>query len=57
MRFGLEAVLIGLYGDKALEAIMWLLDNEILLAVVMIVGGVAAWFAYDGGTTSDNNPL
>ncbi|MEC8577685.1 MAG: VTT domain-containing protein [Candidatus Thermoplasmatota archaeon] len=46
LRFGLEAVLIGLYGDKALEAMMWFLDNEILLAVLLILGGVAAWFAY-----------
>ena len=36
MRFGLEAVLIGLYGAKALDVIMWFLDNEILLAVVCI---------------------
>ena len=46
LRFGLEAVLIGLYGDKALEAMMWFLDNEILLAVLLILGGVASWFAY-----------
>ena len=36
LRFGLEAVLIGLYGAKALDVIMWFLDNEILLAVVCI---------------------
>ena len=46
LRFGLEAVLIGLYGDKALEAMMWFLDNEILLAVLLILGGIAALFAY-----------
>ena len=46
LRFGLEAVLIGLYGERALEAIMWVLDNEILLAVVMIVSLGGAWLAW-----------
>ena len=46
LRFGLEAVLIGLYGERALDAIMWVLDNEILLAVVMIVGLSGAWLAW-----------
>ena len=46
LRFGLEAVLIGLYGERALEAIMWVLDNESLLAVVMIVGLGGAWLAW-----------
>jgi len=36
LRFGLEAVLIGLYGDRALDALMWFLDNEILLGVGLI---------------------
>ena len=40
LRFGLEAVLIGLYGDRALDALMWFLDNEILLGV-----GLLAFFA------------
>ena len=46
LRFGLEAVLIGLYGERALDAIMWVLDNEILLAAVMIVGLSGAWLAW-----------
>lgn len=46
LRFGLEAVLIGLYGERALEAIMWILENEILLAVVMIVSLGVAWLAW-----------
>ena len=46
LRFGLEAVLIGLYGDRALDAMMWFLDNEILLGVLLILAGAAAWFAY-----------
>ena len=36
LRFGLEAVLIGLYGDRALDALMWFLDNEILMGVGLI---------------------
>lgn len=40
LRFGLEAVLIGIYGDRALDALMWFLDNEILLGV-----GLLAFFA------------
>ena len=38
--FGFEAVLIGIYGDRALDALMWFLDNEILLGV-----GLLAFFA------------
>jgi len=37
LRFGMEALLIGLYGDRALDVIMWFLDNEILLAVLCVV--------------------
>ena len=40
LRFGFEAVLIGIYGDRALDALMWFLDNEILLGV-----GLLAFFA------------
>ena len=46
LRFGLEAVLIGLYGDQAIDAMMWFLDNEVLLAVLLIVAGASAWFAW-----------
>ena len=51
LRFGLEAVLIGLYGDDAYDAMMWFLDNEILLAVALIVAGgllVVAWRWWSG---------
>ena len=51
LRFGLEAVLIGLYGDDAYAAMMWFLDNEILLAVALIVTGgllVVAWRWWSG---------
>ena len=46
LRFGVEAVLIGLYGDQAIDAMMWFLDNEVLLAVLLIVAGASAWFAW-----------
>ncbi len=46
LRFGLEAVLIGLYGDAAFDAMMWFLDNEILLGVALIVAGVASWLLW-----------
>ena len=46
LRFGLEAVLIGLYGDQAIDAMMWFLDNEVLLAVLLIVAGASAWLAW-----------
>ncbi len=46
LRFGLEALVIGIYGQQAIDAIMWLLDNEILLGIALIglfVGGFFAW--------------
>ncbi|MDP6200345.1 MAG: VTT domain-containing protein [Candidatus Poseidonia sp.] len=51
LRFGLEAILIGLYGDDAYDAMMWFLDNEILLAVGLIVAGgllLVAWRWWNG---------
>lgn len=36
LRFGLEALLIGIYGKRALDAMNTFLDNEILIAVLMI---------------------
>lgn len=39
LRFGLEAVLIGLYGQQALDAMAWFLDNEILLGVGLVASG------------------
>jgi undecaprenyl-diphosphatase len=46
LRFGLEAVLIGLYGDAAFDAMMWFLDNEILLGVALILAGLASWLLW-----------
>jgi len=46
LRFGVEALLIGLYGQQALDALFWFLDHEILLAIALIVMSIAAWFAW-----------
>ena len=46
LRFGMEAVLIGLYGDAALEAMMWFLDNEILLGLALIALGLVCWLLW-----------
>tara|TARA_B100000212_G_scaffold248740_1_gene190113 strand:+ start:595 stop:1194 length:600 start_codon:yes stop_codon:yes gene_type:complete len=46
LRFGIEAVLIYLYGDAAMDAVVWLLDHEMLMAVLLlaILAAVAWWF-------------
>ncbi len=44
LRFGLEAILVGIYGDKALDAIWWLLDREMLIGVLLIGGIGATWY-------------
>lgn len=41
LRFGLEAVFIGIYGEQAFDAMMWFLDNEILFAVLIIIASGA----------------
>lgn len=46
LRFGLEAILVGIYGQKALDAMFTFLDNEILIGVIMIIGGFALWFSW-----------
>lgn len=46
LRFGLEAILVGIYGQKALDAIFKFLDNEILIGIIMIVSGIALWFSW-----------
>ena len=43
LRFGLEAILIGMYGNKALDALWWLLDRELLIGVLLIAAAVVAW--------------
>lgn len=46
LRFGLEAILIYLYGDTAMDAATWLLDHELIMAVVLILllGIIGWWF-------------
>lgn len=46
LRFGMEAILIYLYGDTAMDAANWLLDHELIMAVVLIalLGAVGWWF-------------
>jgi len=46
LRFGLEAVLIGVYGNSAIEAMNWFLKNEIALAVVMILATIPIWYGW-----------
>lgn len=46
LRFGLEAILVGIYGQKALDAIFTFLDNEILIGIMMIVGCAVIWFSW-----------
>ncbi|MBT61006.1 MAG: hypothetical protein CMA63_05590 [Euryarchaeota archaeon] len=45
LRFGLEALLIGIYGNSAIDALNWFLNNEILLALLMIAACIPAWYA------------
>ena len=46
MRFGLEALLIGIYGKAALDTINTFLDNEILIAVAMIFSGLVIYLVW-----------
>lgn len=46
LRFGLEAMLIGIYGKAALDTLDWFLANEILLGIVMILGAIALFYTY-----------
>jgi membrane protein DedA with SNARE-associated domain len=46
LRFGLEAVLIGVYGNAAIDALNWFLDNEIILALVMILSTIPLWYGW-----------
>ena len=55
LRFGLEALLIGIYGKEALDAINTFLDNEILIAIGMIVTITVAYFVWQWWLNLDNN--
>ena len=46
LRFGLEALLIGIYGKKALDTINLFLDNEILIGIIMIISCIFIWLAW-----------
>ena len=46
LRFGLEAILVGIYGQKALDAMFTFLDNEILIGIIMIIGGLLLWYSW-----------
>ena len=46
LRFGLEAILVGVYGQKALDAMFTFLDNEILIGVVLVVSCAVLWFSW-----------
>ena len=46
LRFGLEALLIGLYGQQALDAMAWFLDNEILLGVGLLASGAIVFMMW-----------
>jgi len=45
LRFGLEALLIGIYGQKAIDGLWWLLDREMLIGALLITSLVVAWFS------------
>tara|TARA_B100000287_G_scaffold431478_2_gene488800 strand:+ start:203 stop:817 length:615 start_codon:yes stop_codon:yes gene_type:complete len=58
LRFGLEALLVGIYGKKAVDAIWWLLDREVLIGAIIIIAGVIGWYAlrwWNGLTVDDPN--
>ena len=58
MRFGLEALLIGIYGKAALDTINTFLDNEILIAVAMICSGLVIYLVWQWWSKlSVNNQL
>jgi len=46
LRFGLEVLLVGLYGDEALRAISAILERELLLAAAMVLSFALAWWAW-----------
>jgi len=44
IRFGLEAILIGIYGQVALDNLSTLLDNEFLLGLILIIIGIMGYY-------------
>lgn len=57
LRFGLEAIMIYLYGEAAIDAVSWLLDHEIVMAVVLLaILGLAVWWFSAKKPTSQVHP-
>ena len=46
LRFGLEAILIGIYGQKALDSLNKLLDQEFLLGLILIIAVIIVYYAW-----------
>ena len=46
LRFGLEAILVGMYGNKALDALWWLLDREMLIGALLIISAGLMWLVF-----------
>ena len=44
LRFGMEAILIGIYGQVALETINNILDQEFLIGITIIITGIIIYF-------------
>ena len=57
LRFGLEAILIGMYGNKALDALWWLLDKELLIGALLVATAVMTWLGirWWNGLAADPN--
>ena len=57
LRFGLEALLIGIYDSKAVEAMEWLLDREVFIGIALALVIVATWLGirWWNGLTPDPN--
>ena len=57
LRFGLEALLIGIYGSKAVEGMEWLLDREVFIGIALALVIVATWLGirWWNGLTPDPN--
>ena len=57
LRFGLEALMIYLYGEAAMDAVSWLLDHEIIMAVVLLaILGLAVWWFNAKKSTFQGTP-
>ena len=46
LRFGLEAILIGIYGQKALDSLNNILEQEILLGIIIIIAVIISYYTW-----------